>query len=106
MNPSFIAIPFTNGQHFIDGDISVSCVTGGEYFPFIEGTYFAFVAKGLAWYNSDTPIKSGMYGCFTGGNLHTEHSAKVLIIHDARYDGMRMFGGPVERTGRLKYIDG
>ncbi len=106
MNPSFTSMAFESGERYSDGNVSVYCAVNGDNFHFTQGTYFVFVAKGVAWHNKDTPMKAGMYGCFTGGSLQTELWSKVLIIQDRKYDGMRMFGGPVEHVGRLKYIDG
>lgn len=106
MNPSFTPISFESGDRYSNGRVSVYGAVNGEYFHFTEGTYFVFVAKGMVWYNAYTPLKAGMYGCFTGGSIHVELWSKALIIQDRKYDGMRMFGGPLERVGRLKYIDG
>jgi hypothetical protein len=105
MNPSFTEIKLDNGDLWKDGDISVHGLRSGHFY-FDEGTYFAFVAKGIVWHNSDTPIKKGMYGCFTSGYLQADRDAMVLIVRHRTYNGMRMFGGPVEQVGRLKYIDG
>lgn len=106
MNPSFTSFDFTNGEHYNNGNVSMRSLLGGEFFHFTDGTYFVFVAKGMAFFNSEIPLKAGWYGCFTGGHIHTEVGSKVLIIQESNYDGMRMFGGPVEHVGRLKYIDG
>lgn len=104
MNPSFAAIAQTP---FYAGDnITVTILSGGEMLHFIEGTYFVVVAKGQLFYNSQVPLRTGMYGCFTTGHINLDKGAKALVIHCGKYDGMRMFGGPIEQTGRLKYIDG
>lgn len=106
MNPSFTPIPFTNGELYTSHDVNVFGLTSLDGMEFSEGTYFVFVSKGLVWYNSDTPLKAGMYGCFTAGHIRAEAGGRALIIQAMHYDGMRTFGGPVERFGRLKYIDG
>lgn len=106
MNPSFTILPFSEGELYSSKTINIIGLLGGESWNFVEGTYFVFVAKGMAWYNSDTPIKAGMYGSFTTGRIRAEGNARVLIIQAVYHDGMRMFGGPLEQKGRLKYIDG
>jgi len=106
MNPSFIGLPFTDGEVYTSPNINVIGLMGSDMWNFTDGTYFVFVAKGLAWYNGDTPLKAGMYGCFTTGRIRAESYTRVMIVQVLDYDGMRMFGGPVEQKGRLKYIDG
>jgi len=106
MNPSFISIPFINGDLYTSESVNVYGLTSMDGMEFSDGTYFVFVTRGLVWYNSDTPLKSGMYGCFTTGHIRAEANGRAVIIQATDYDGMRMFGGPIERFGRLKYIDG
>jgi hypothetical protein len=106
MNPSFTGMAFKSGTMFQDQDVSVRGMISDEFVEIVFGTYFLFVAKGKVWHNGETPIKSGMYACLTTGNLRADNGTKALIIQAKHYDGMRMFGGPVERIGRLKYIDG
>lgn len=106
MNPSFVALPFRDGELYTSQNINVIGLMGSDIWTFTDGTYFVFVAKGIAWINGDTPLKVGMYGCFTTGRIRAEAYTRVMIIQVLDYDGMRMFGGPVEQNGRLKYIDG
>lgn len=106
MNPSFKAMPFTDGEIYTSKNINVIGLLASDMWSFTDGTYFVFVAKGIAWVNGDTPLKAGMYGCFTTGRIRAEGHSRILIIQVLDYDGMRIFGGPLEQQGRLKYIDG
>lgn len=106
MNPSFEAFAFSSVTNARFGNTCVHVVTGHHFFHFNEGTYFVYVWKGLAWHNSDIPLRAGMYGCFNSGHIQTDHGSKVLVIQCMEYNGMRSMGGPIEKTGRLKYIDG
>ena len=107
VNPSFSIIPLVNtGAFYAGNDTTIHTVVNGDVLHFTDGTYFVFVAKGTSWYNSNTPMRAGMYGCFASGHIQSEVGARVFIVQATKYDGMRLFGGPVEQVGRLKYIDG
>jgi hypothetical protein len=108
MNPSFTALTLRNGLLYSDeyDGANVYGVNGQQFFHCEKGTYFAFVYRGVAWANSEFPIYKGMYACLNSGFLQTDAYCQALIVQAPNYKGMRSFGGPIEREGRLKYIDG
>lgn len=105
-NPSFTIIPPKMKIAHIGHGATIHFVSNGDFLHMMEGTFFAYVMKGQAWYNSSFPLRSGMYGCFTSGTIAADAGARVFLVQADKYDGMRMFGGPIEAVGRLKYIDG
>lgn len=104
-NPSISCLPFEGGKLYEDRNIVVHGFESGT-FILEEGTYFVFVTKGMIWYNGDTPLKAGMYASLNVGILRTDFGSRAMLIQDKRYHGMKMFGGPLEMQGRLRYIDG
>jgi hypothetical protein len=103
-NPSFTCLPFESGKLYEENKIVVYGYDSGT-FILEEGTYFVFVTKGVIWFN-DIPLKAGMYACLNVGILRTDFGSRAILIQDKRYYGMKMFGGPLEMQGRLRYIDG
>lgn len=71
-----------------------------------EGTRFVYVHRGLVWVNSRYILGAGQYACVTEGPVVSETDTVALIIQVRDYRGMFSVGGPIERVGRLKYIDG
>jgi len=71
-----------------------------------EGTRFVYVHRGLVWVNSRYILGAGQYACVTDGPILAETDTVALIIQVRNYRGMFMVGGPIERAGRLRYIDG
>jgi AraC-like ligand binding domain len=72
------------------------------------GTHFGYVQSGQAIINCSAgmfTLQSGMYFSLPGqGSILGE--GKGIVITRLRYQGMFNFGGPIEKTGRLRYIDG
>ncbi len=49
----------------------------------------------------------GTFFCVQGAEIEPMvPEARALIISGAFFSGLRMFGGPLEGTGRLNYVDG
>lgn len=49
-------------------------------------------------------IGENSYACVNSGEI--EFNGKTLVIEVKNFKGMNMTGGPTEKSGRLKYIDG
>lgn len=110
-NHSFSAFDFKTGVLFDYTDnrypTVLHAVEGKHFFRFDgNSTYYVYVYEGQAIVDGTWPLLKGMYGSFTNGNLQTSHTGKVIIIERLGYNGVFGIGGPVEKTGRLKYIDG
>ena len=54
--------------------------------------------------NGQYRLKSGMYFVAVGRCEQQAHQA--IVIERFGYQGLPMIGGPIEHTGRLRYIDG
>lgn len=95
-------------------------VADGEgYSPCKNCSYYGFVYSGAVCITTDerTPemwLTKGMYFS-TAGALEINGNGSVILIEvlhkkgiypQNNYNAMRMFGGPIEEHGRLKYIDG
>ena len=72
------------------------------------GSHFGFVQSGLARMATDNGIfelREGMYFCVPG-NLEIRGCGGGFVASRIGYRGFFQVGGPVEETGRLRYIDG
>jgi quercetin dioxygenase-like cupin family protein len=49
-------------------------------------------------------LNAGMYACIPGSAY--VHGGKGIVVSRENYNGVFSLGGPAEREGRLKYIDG
>src|SRR5690348_4563845 len=81
---------------------------GGDLLLAGTGTHFAYVASGMARLVNplgEFPVPSGCFFSLPGeGRLTGEGTA--LVVTRLGYAGMFYLGGPLEETGRLRYIDG
>ncbi|MEM7600618.1 MAG: cupin domain-containing protein [Verrucomicrobiota bacterium] len=72
-----------------------------------SGTSFGFVQRGdttVTATNGRYPLKPGMYFSVPGKTTVEGGSGIVIIRHG--FHGFFHIGGPAEKTGRLRYIDG
>jgi len=72
------------------------------------GTHFGFVQDGKATLVCDSgefTLKAGIYFSVPGACTITGE-ARGIAITSAAYNGFFQVGGPIEKAGRLKYIDG
>lgn len=52
-------------------------------------------------------LKAGRWFCFPSAiRMHLHPGTRVVVCAALGYLGLRSFGGPLERAGRLRYIDG
>lgn len=73
-----------------------------------QGTHFGFVHDGiatLACESGEFTLKQGMYFAVPG-ECHLKGQGRGIIISSGEFNGVFQLGGPIERVGRLKYIDG
>lgn len=73
-----------------------------------EGTTYIACAQGYASCDADLfRLAPAMYAAIPGAaDLWTSADCRLLLINAKGYRGMRAAGGPLEATGRLRYIDG
>lgn len=79
-------------------------ITAGER----KGTSYFYVTIGsvtIKTADEEFTFKSGWYGSFVGV-AEISGDGECLICTRLDYEGFNQFGGPVERLGRLEYIDG
>src|SRR6185369_12058153 len=70
---------------------------GTTYVAVADGT---IVCRGLQ-------LRPAMYAAIPGAALiGGDKRARALLVQHKRYHGMTAAGGPLEDTGRLRYIDG
>lgn len=112
MSPSFESHRIANGllaDHA--GDAFPSLVSGWrgaclELRAF--GTHFGYVHEGRAILNcaaGSFPLGAGMYFCVPGEGTVSGDGCG-LVVSRCGFHGLFQLGGPVEASGRLKYIDG
>ncbi len=73
-----------------------------------DGTHFGFVHENSATLETGAgqfELKKGMY-FVAPHSCHIRGSGQGIVITRLGYYGMFSLGGPVETTGRLRYIDG
>lgn len=90
-------------------------VTGLDAAPLIlkaDGTHFGYVVSGKVSVRCglmpDFVLTAGNYFSLTGTVVLTPQSSDTtgIVLTRLGYDGFNLVGGPIEKTGRLKYIDG
>lgn len=72
-----------------------------------SSTYFGYVFDGISCLetvNGDFKIKKGMYFSIPGP--FQIDGGRGIVIEIRNYSGVFNIGGPIEKYGRLKYIDG
>jgi hypothetical protein len=112
-NPSFSSFGWQNGLLY---DYSANqfptklhALVGSEKLHLQKGsTYFVFQHAGSSLIDGLFPVPACHYAAVTGNNNNITGSADALaiIVERLNFAGMFVLGGPVEHTGRLKYIDG
>jgi quercetin dioxygenase-like cupin family protein len=72
----------------------------------LGGTTYIAVAQGKVYFGPFTLV-SAMYAATVGrAQLAATLGGRALAINAKHYRGMMSAGGPLEETGRLRYIDG
>lgn len=112
-NPSFKSFEWKNGLLFDHSDSEyptrLHALVGDGTFTFSAGsTYFIYQLSGLSFINADVPLKSGQFACCTDADVYIngDGHARAIIVERIGTHAMFNLGGPIEATGRLKYIDG
>lgn len=93
------------GMLFKDNDIVVRSVSNCVDLIRSDGTFFFVVTEGTPDVNGYR-LRPGMYGSLPRLFSCLGHSFRIMLVEAHGYAGMFSIGGPVEPTGRLKYIDG
>lgn len=79
-----------------------------ETFVASTSTYFGFVVSGeyqlLRTQKPFAVVSKGMYFSTTGP-FDLKGSGEIIVVEKLGYRGLQQFGGPVEDSGRLCYID-
>jgi len=71
-----------------------------------EATTYVAVSRGTVSFDG-IRLWPHMYAAIVGrANLRASKDSRALLVHAKHYRGIRMAGGPLEATGRLRYIDG
>lgn len=112
-NRSFTAFDWQNGQLY---DYSANqyptrlhALVGENTFHFEPGSsYFLFAYDGFGYLDGKFPLPKHHYAVATEKQNYLQGSedARILIIERIGYGALFSLGGPIEATGRLKYIDG
>ena len=77
-------------------------------------THFGFVLRGEVGVGIDQrayPLCSGMHfvvpaGADNAGKVDLRIDGSVIVVSQSNYQGLFRIGGPIEKKGRLQYIDG
>ena len=81
---------------------------GGDLDLQAEGTHLGFVHRGRASLASEAgrfEVTEGMYFAVPGA-CHVEGRGEGMVVTRLGYGGFFHIGGPIEKQGRLRYIDG
>lgn len=116
INLEFLMVPFVNkisSGLLYDGSMTIfptavfGLVNETKKFNRSSSTHFGFISKGsakLTVKNSSYKLIENMFFCCSSRfSLKAEHA---LVIERLEYQGCFQIGGPVEKVGRLEYIDG
>lgn len=72
-------------------------------------THYGLVTEGEALLQQgrdEFPLRAGMFFVIPGRGRIIGSAGRGLVIARLCYQGLRQIGGPIEATGRLRYIDG
>jgi hypothetical protein len=69
-------------------------------------TVYGFVLKGSVSYNNTTLLGSHYFSCAVTDPVTFKVNGTTVFITRLGYQGQHTTGGPIEKTGRLTYIDG
>lgn len=83
-------------------DVPISINEGHSCYIYVQaGSVKVFQKKFTA------ELFQGMYACFTHpASFLLSHQGKAIIIQISQFTAMNTYGGPLEPTGRLRYING
>jgi quercetin dioxygenase-like cupin family protein len=107
---AFLSLPVQSAlEYFCDGPHAtrVRAWQGGELRLEADGTHFVYAIDGpamLATRAGRFPLGQGMYASLLEGSVQGEGSG--LIVSRLGVHGLFQLGGPIEATGRMRYIDG
>jgi hypothetical protein len=98
------------GDTRVYGFENVSAERDGSAEVPAQGTCFGFVASGAATVgdvHGEVRLREGQWFSMPAGCLISEldPDTRVVVSQKLGFQGLRSFGGPIERLGRLKYID-
>lgn len=74
-----------------------------------DATHFGMVTEGGAIVHDRQDrfrLRAGMFFVLAGACRVSAPGGKGLVVSRLGYAGLRQVGGPIEETGRLRYIDG
>ena len=107
-----IAIPWQQTTlcqaHDSDFGSLLSVWTGGRLALTGGLSHYAFILQGPAWLSCASgrfELQSGMYFALPGGG-ELEGSGRGIIMSRPEHTCLFSLGGPIEETGRLRYVDG
>lgn len=113
MNPSFIAFKWKNGMLFDNSNAEYPCIfhalVGNTTFLFKPGrSYFIFQYSGHSYISSTYPLLKEHYAVCTEEHSYIvgDEGSQALIVESIGSKAPFLLGGPIEKEGRLKYIDG
>jgi quercetin dioxygenase-like cupin family protein len=103
---AFTPFDLTHGALAEHGDTRVAAWSGRALHLAGDGTHFGFVHRGPATIHCAAgrfTLRAGMYFAVPG-ELSVDGGGGLLVTHPST--GLMQIGGPLEPTGRLRYIDG
>jgi len=83
------------------------CLTGKHRFEDHTSSFYGFVSEGTceARFQGQTVTLGANMHFAIPGDLELDAQGKTVIFQRSGYRALPQFGGPVERNGRLSYID-
>jgi quercetin dioxygenase-like cupin family protein len=98
---------FSNEDQFGKTEL-YGAMDGYQLEPPFNATHFGIVLNGEIRVSIDGREREFFAGDYFSvfGKINLKSDGKCFIISQHNYKGMNIFGGPIEKLGRLKYIDG
>lgn len=97
-------------------NLQLSCVAQSSHSPLTthttNGATYGYVTRGTAEVHDSTSklsvtLNQGQYWTSADGCIISpDEQAEAFVVQKSGFRSMTTFGGPIERKGRLRYIDG
>ena len=115
--PDLVVIPLVPGyrRDWQDGTARIEIRTWdgddlGAGAADLDATHYGMVARGTLRIErpgmEPAPLAAGCYSCMPGPVRFSGGDSSGLLVTLHGYWGLAQFGGPIETTGRLRYLDG
>jgi len=89
-----------------DKAVSVRALDGSGHIITPSGTSYVAIQNGTLRINDSYNLTTGMYTCLPECSTVSYFNCRALYCNIKTFTGIFTVGGPIEKTGRLRYING